>query len=317
MRLPRLKCPGRPMAYHCISRLAGGVDFLSDCEKEHLVNLMWRVTDFCGLEVYNYNVLGNHYHMLLFVPEKQTADNWELLRRYERLHGKNAGQSRVIRRAFERGGGQARYWREKLLGWMGDISEHQRRLKEYFSKWYNRRHQRKGTLWGERFKSPVVELTPEVLGEVGCYIELNATRAGLVDDPADYRFCSYHAALAGDRRCLRGLQAVTGENSGNGALAKMRLLMGWEGVKDRGKGKCLLDASVCRKLLKNGGELPRAARIYWKNRYLVDSVVLGSREYVERMGRELGRWEESQQLKGFQKSLRGLLRLRRSVYGFE
>lgn len=317
MRLPRLKSSTESMAYHCMSHIVEGLDYFSDEEKEHMVDLMWRVTDFCGLELCNYEIMGNHYHLLVIVPPRREVDNWELLRRYEALHGKGRRQARLIRECFEEGGARARYWREKLLGWMYDISEHQRRFKEYFSKWYNRRHRRRGALWDGRFKAPVVEEAQELLCKVGVYIELNAVRAGLVKDPADYRFCSYHAALCGDERCLRGLQLITGASSGMDALAQLRQLMGLEGSKARGPGKRLMDALVCRKLLKAEGGLPFAAQVYWRNRYLVDSAVLGSRAYVERLGREFGRRSESERMKGCGEGQHVLLKLRRWVYGFE
>ena len=174
MRLPRLKSSTEAMAYHCMSHLVEGLDYLSEEEKEHLVDLMWRVTDFCGLELCNYSIMDNHYHLLLIVPPRQEVDNRELLRRYERLHGSSCAQAQLLRKCFEEGGGRAQYWREKLLGWMYDISEHQRRLKEYFSKWYNRRRKRRGALWDGRFKSPVIEEAREPLCQVGCIS--NSTR---------------------------------------------------------------------------------------------------------------------------------------------
>ena len=42
-------------------------------------------------------------------------------------------------------------------------------------------------LWAERFKSVLVEGSREALLTVAAYIDLNAERAGLVGDPAEYR----------------------------------------------------------------------------------------------------------------------------------
>src|SRR5262245_51438159 len=54
----------------------------------------------------------------------------------------------------------------------------------------NRRLERSGTLWEGRFKSGIVQSDGYVLA---CYryIELNPVRAGMVKDPAQYRWSSY------------------------------------------------------------------------------------------------------------------------------
>jgi len=91
---------------------------------------------------------------------------------------------------------------------MGDVSEFMKEFKQRFSKWYNIRHQRFGTLWAERFRSVLVEDESGVLETVSAYIDLNAVRAGLVEDPKDYRHCGYAAAVAGDAKARSGLLSV-------------------------------------------------------------------------------------------------------------
>lgn len=60
----------------------------------------------------------------------------------------------------------------------------------------NRRHQWTGTLWDSRYKSSLVEADDYFLA---CqrYIELNPVRAGLVADPAHYRWTSYRTNALG------------------------------------------------------------------------------------------------------------------------
>ena len=78
-------------------------------------------------------------------------------------------------------------------------------VKQRFSVWYNRSHQRYGTLWAERFKSVLVEAKSGVMRTMAAYIDLNPVRAGLVNDPKDYRFCGYAEAVAGFRLSQLGL----------------------------------------------------------------------------------------------------------------
>jgi len=61
-------------------------------------------------------------------------------------------------------------------------------LKERFSRWFNKRHGRRGTLWQERYRSILVE-DGEALRTISAYLDLNPVRAGLVDDPKDHRRC--------------------------------------------------------------------------------------------------------------------------------
>ena len=59
----------------------------------------------------------------------------------------------------------------------------------------------------DRFKSVLVE-DGEVLRTMALYIDLNPVRAGLVDDPKDYRWTGYGEATGGSKRARRGLCRV-------------------------------------------------------------------------------------------------------------
>jgi len=65
-----------------------------------------------------------------------------------------------------------------------------------YVQYINRRYGRTGTLWDSRYKSSLVEPEGYFLA---CqrYIELNPVRAGIVDDPAHYRWSSYRANALG------------------------------------------------------------------------------------------------------------------------
>jgi hypothetical protein len=84
-----------------------------------------------------------------------------------------------------------------------DLSAFVKELKERFSRWFNKHHGRRGTLWMDRFKSVLVE-DGEALRTMALYIDLNPVRAGLVEDPKDYRW-SGSAAGSGPRGCRRPL----------------------------------------------------------------------------------------------------------------
>ncbi len=79
---------------------------------------------------------------------------------------------------------------------MWDLSEFMKTLKQKFTSGFNRQQGREGTLWERRFKSVLVEGSWNCILKVAAYIDLNAVRAGLVDDPKDYRWCGYGEAVA-------------------------------------------------------------------------------------------------------------------------
>ncbi|MCX6873462.1 MAG: hypothetical protein NTW21_06590 [Verrucomicrobia bacterium] len=68
-----------------------------------------------------------------------------------------------------------------------------------FSRWLNTKHERTGAWWESRFKSVLVE-DGVASRTVAAYIDLNPVRAGMVEDPADYRWSSYGEAMGGGPR---------------------------------------------------------------------------------------------------------------------
>ena len=116
--------------------------------------------------------MGNHFHLLVKVfPEYKFADV-EIKKRYEDFYGDN--------RAFAYG--QIPSLREKL----SNLSEFVREIKVGFARYYNKRHNRRGYFWGDRFKSVIVEKGGTLINCLA-YIDLNPLRAGLVDRPEEYR----------------------------------------------------------------------------------------------------------------------------------
>jgi hypothetical protein len=97
------------------------------------------------------------------------------------------------------------------LGRIADLSRFTKELKERFTKWYNHRKDRCGTLWQGRFRSVLVESDGEdrygwlAMQTIAAYIDLNPVRAVIVAAPGDYKWSGYGAALRGSKRAKRGL----------------------------------------------------------------------------------------------------------------
>lgn len=65
-----------------------------------------------------------------------------------------------------------------------------------YVQYINSTYQRSGTLWEGRYKASVIESEPYLL-MCSRYVELNPVRSGMVADPADYPWSSYHCHALG------------------------------------------------------------------------------------------------------------------------
>lgn len=278
---------GADAVYHCMTRVVNGEMLLDDESKEILRKQLWQAAEFCGVEILTYCLLANHFHVLVRVPDRSQlkVSDGELMRRYRRLYPKPTKyqlvRADVLEAALKSGGKEADGVRRQLLGRMHDVSEFMKTVKQRFSVWYNRSHGRYGTLWAERFKSVLVEGTPLAAGTVAAYIDLNPVRAGLVDDPKDYRWCGYAEAVAGHREAAANLRFVLG--SVHNFMAEYRKLLFGKGgaLKKDGSGAAMDHHKVLEVLNKDKGCLPVSTVLRCRVRYFTDGAVLGSKAFVK------------------------------------
>ena len=297
MRQRRLKAPGyMPLAYyHCISRVVNRAFVLGPQEKEMFVHFMRMYERLCGLRVVTFCVLSNHFHLLVEVPRRLEVlpSEPELLKIIERACGKT--RAHLVRTQIEqlREAGAHDAAQAVIAGWLGrmwDVSQFMKTLKQRFTQWFNTRHGRKGTLWEERFRSVLVEGGGPPLAMVAAYIDLNSVRAGLVDDPKDYRWCGYAEAEAGIALAQEGLAVAAGAQRGAKVARKeaageyRRLMLTWG--QDRGAGedgrplKRGFDRQRAARELARGGKLSRAELLRCRVRYFTDGAVIGGKGFV-------------------------------------
>jgi hypothetical protein len=178
---------------------------------------------------------------------------------------------------------------------MFDVSVFMRELKQRFAQWYNKKAERKGPLFDDRFKSVLLEDDETVLLTMAAYIDLNPVRAGLVKDPKDYRWSGYGEAVAGKTIRRAGLMRIYGEKSGDGR--KWRRYQAWyrsllfgvgeepemeassrSGDRRRRLG---LHAASAERVRRQRGQLSIAQVTRVRVRYFTQSVAFGSREWVD------------------------------------
>ena len=219
----RLRVRGKAMegdgqCYHIMSRTCGGDMLLDEVERDALQRLIWKMAAFLGIRVLTYAIMGNHFHTLIEVPDQATwltrfdgpQGEETLLRHLGSFYGKTyVAALRTELEGLRRSGMEYRI-AERLAPIKKrfcDLSNFAKELKERFTRWFNKRHGRQGTLWMDRFKSVIVENGP-ALHTIAAYIDLNPVRAGLVEDPKDYRWSGYGEAMSGSQRAQRGLCRV-------------------------------------------------------------------------------------------------------------
>jgi len=287
MRQGRINPPNQINVFHCFSRAVAGQHLFHQREKEQFRRLMWKHAAFCHMQIITYAVMINHFHIVTRSPRRVDLTNPQLLAKLKAFYGPKSNQ--VIEFASAMRGQKTRLaaLRQTYLARMGNVSVLMKELKQAFSRWYNRVHERFGTLWAERFGSKVIEDQSLSLLVICLYVDLNALRAGLVKDPKDYRFCGYAEALARHGLARQGLVSILPPGgTWKELLAQYRkYLFLRSGGAGHSKKKELSREEIL-KALKKGAKLSIPELLRVKVRYFTAGVALGNREFVDEIWRK-------------------------------
>ncbi|MEM9481782.1 MAG: transposase [Verrucomicrobiota bacterium] len=301
MRQKRLKASKDDEAgyYHCISRVVDRQFVLHDAEKEKFVEFMRLYERFCGVRVVTFCVMTNHFHVLVEVPKRPDAEDlpseeW-LIGHVRRCYGKVRAKQLAFDLELHRKNGAHEQADKMIASYykrMWDISEFMKTLKQRFTQWFNKRHQRRGTLWEDRFRSVLVQGKSEALAAMAAYIDLNPIRADIVEDPKEYRWCGYGEATSGVRVARFGLKVVGQALSKTynwhsrnytELLANYRLVLFGHGTQGQIPGKRHKHGFTKAKAVAESarqGQLGRLEFLKQRLRYFTRGAVLGSREFV-------------------------------------
>ncbi len=163
------------------------------------------------------------------------------------------------------------------------LSEFVKEIKQEFSRFYNKRHGRRGFFWGDRFKSVIVE-NGETLVNCLAYIDLNPVRAGIADRPEDYRWNSIGRHVqTGNKDGFLSLdfgQAVFGVTDPGERLRRYRRFL-YETGAIAGKGARISRDAIEKEREKNY-KLTRADRFALRTRHFSDSGIIGTKEFVSK-----------------------------------
>ncbi len=270
-RIPRMVIDDETTVYHVMSRTALDGFPLGDIEKDFLLDLIRRYSALYLVDILGICLMGNHFHILIkTLPEYKFTDQ-DIKKRYVGFYGDD--------RVFTDG------MIPSLRAKLSSLSEFVREVKVGFARYYNKRHNRRGYFWGDRFKSVIVE-KGETLINCLAYIDLNPLRAGLVERPEDYRWNSlgYHLQT-GNKNNFLSLDFGLIEFGVLNAEERLKLYRRYvyeAGALDR-SGKPsdgVIDNNVLDKERKNEFELKRVRRFRYRTRYFTDSGIIGTKEFV-------------------------------------
>jgi len=139
------------------------------------------------VELIRFTVLGNHYHTVVKCM-KPTCDAADVRRRFE------LAQAR-LKHPQKWDDSKLEHYHQRF----GDISKLAWEINYHSAALHNKENGTSGHLWGSRFKSQIIEDGDNLL-EVMAYVDLNAVAANMVEDPADYPFCSAREDMEALRR---------------------------------------------------------------------------------------------------------------------
>ena len=308
----------RPVIYHCVTRVVERRLAFGVAEKEQFRTYMRMYENFSGCRVLSYCLMCNHVHLLLEVPPMAAGglSDEELLKRLRAIYSpvmvaevaKELAEAREKIAAGLGKEGLVSRIHERFTYRMHDLGEFMKTLLLRFSRWFNVRHKRTGALWESRFKSVLVE-DGIAAKTMAAYIDLNPVRAGMVADPADYRWSSYGEAMGGGPKgdgkkaragLVRALMAHKGWEADArhwaGRVSKeYRMILledGEEQLKEVVNAAGEREVKVVRKGIRKAvaaAELEQLERsrdvalgkmLRCRIRYFTDGAVIGSRKFV-------------------------------------
>ena len=318
-------------------------------EKEKFVELMRAYEAFSQVRVLTFCVMSNHFHLLVEVPAAPAdrGASWsdeELLEHLSGLYSeRQMGELRWELGHYrkQRNSRAAEAFRKRYFDRMWDLSSFVGVLKQRFTQWFNGKNEREGYLWSGRFKSVLVE-DGHAARTVAAYIDLNPVRAGMVEDPKDYRWSGYGEAVSGKSGSRDGLRRVMYEQwacAGSEEMAAQEaaswrkvarayrevMFMMREGDLEGGKvlaagGRQGRRLAEVKRVLEAGGKLSEGAMLWCRARYLVDGLVIGSEGFVNRVfGLTRGYFGEgrasgARKMRGVETELRTMRDLQRDAF---
>ncbi len=294
-RIQRMIIPDEETVYHIMSRTAlDGLPF-RDIEKDKMVEIIRRFSRVYFVEIMGFCIMDNHFHLVARMHLETSYSDSDIRDRYVAFYGSDDEFTKEL----------IPHYRKR---W-SSLSEFVKDIKQNFSRYYNKMHDRKGTLWGERFKSLIVQDGATLINCLA-YVDLNPLRAGIVERPDDYRWNSlgYHIQQ-GNRDGFLSLDfglVEFGVLDAKERLKRFRRHVYEAGAVNRSdKGFVeVIDSKIVEKERARDFNISTIRRFRYKTRYFSDSGVIGTKAFVSKTYHRFKHYFQSKEKKP--KPIKGL-----------
>lgn len=201
MRQPRLKGIG-PSFYHCVAETLPRLPEFDKRDMSGFAANLRRLERFSGLEVITWSMTNKRIRLLVFVPTSEDVTERALYKRLREYYPEELAEERIKElKRLKRSKAKAEFEQKKssYISRMGNLANFLKTLLQMLVQSYNPRHDWKGTIFRERFRSILIEDWETALMSVAAYIDLDPLRSGLCADPKAYRYSGFGSAVAGNK----------------------------------------------------------------------------------------------------------------------
>jgi len=276
--------------HHCLNRISGypwELPFRDPLAVRNFISRLRGCVLRTCIQCAGFVLMGNHFHLVLFAE------------RFRKL-----SRRKLERRAKARWG---RLWKLRTRHWsdqrwerfnaeLFDLSLFMKEFQGPFATWFNKIFDRRGGLWGDRFKSLALGHDLAAVREQLMYVELNPVRAGLVDLPKLHRASSAYLRSVGRAGWLIPLEELFPELARSKAGPFYRALLLHRGLEPGREDQASIPEEVAARELERRFPPGLYRR---RRRFMTDGLMMGSKD---RMLQELERL-----------TLEGVYRRRRNV----
>jgi putative transposase len=270
-RRPRFLNTGQAAWYHIQCRTIGGENDFPlnvDDHRQHLLEMIKHYARTYSCQIAAFCIMGNHYHLVIHFDVYKEFTNKELSNRAQILY-ENSQTSLTYWDASK-----WKVFNERLFS----ISEFMRNMQANFTTWYNKKYNRRGRIWAERFKSLYLEGLKEVLDCI-LYIELNPVRAKVVTRPEEYGFSSANMRINKNDSWLMPLKNLITDPIAD-PLTDYHDRLYYRGNISVKKGQKAISGKIINDEIERGFEENGMYR--QRLRYFVDGIALGSEAFIKK-----------------------------------
>ena len=169
--------------------------------------------------------MSNHFHIFIYVPAPEDIGDEEILCRINALYREASlaqvlgewtrlkdEEAKLLEYSRPTGKYVSRFgeYRRSFLRRMWNSSEFMRTYKQHFTMSFNARRDHHGTMFEGRYHERNHKPEKPVMWRTAAYVDINAWSAGIVKKAENYEWCSFAAAVGGDKKARRGYAFMYG-----------------------------------------------------------------------------------------------------------